>query len=38
MDLNLGCTRLLIDESKRQGLLRNQCAYVRRAATRSKAS
>ncbi|MBZ9894253.1 carboxypeptidase [Mesorhizobium sp. BR1-1-6] len=28
MDLSLGCTRLLIDESKRQGLLRNQCAYV----------
>ncbi|PWJ88344.1 chitinase class I [Mesorhizobium loti] len=28
MDLSLGCTRLLIDESKAQGLLRNQCAYV----------
>lgn len=28
MDLNLGCTRMLIDESKAQGLLRNQCAYV----------
>ncbi len=28
MDLSLGYTRMLIDESKRQGLLRNQCAYV----------
>ncbi len=28
MDLSLGCTRMLIDESKAQGLLRNQCAYV----------
>lgn len=28
MDLNLGCTRMLIDESKAQSLLRNQCAYV----------
>ncbi len=28
MDLNLGSTRALIDECRRQGLLRNQCAYV----------
>jgi len=28
MDLSLGCTRMLIDECKAQGLLRNQCAYV----------
>lgn len=28
VDLNLGYTRQLIDESKAQGLLRNQCAYV----------
>lgn len=28
MDLNLGHTRALIDECRRQGLLRNQCAYV----------
>lgn len=28
MDLKLGFTRLLIDESRRQGLLRNQGAYV----------
>lgn len=28
MDLKLGCTQMLIDECKRQGLLRNQCAYV----------
>lgn len=28
MDMNLGCTRMLIDECKRQALLRNQCAYV----------
>lgn len=28
MDLNLGCTRMLIDESKRRGLLRNECAYA----------
>jgi putative chitinase len=28
MDLSLGCTRLLIDECKAQGLLRNQAAYV----------
>ena len=28
MDLALGHTRLLIDECERQGLLRNQCAYV----------
>lgn len=28
MNLELGCTRMLIDECKRQGLLRNQAAYV----------
>lgn len=28
MDLNLGSTRALIDECRRQGLLRNQAAYV----------
>lgn len=28
MDLNLGDTRLIIEECKRQGLLRNQAAYV----------
>jgi len=28
MDLNLGSTKALIDECRRQGLLRNQCAYV----------
>ncbi|TIO62931.1 carboxypeptidase [Mesorhizobium sp.] len=28
MDLNLGYTRMLIDESRTQKLLRNQCAYV----------
>ncbi len=28
MDLNLGSTRALIDECRKQGLLRNQCAYV----------
>jgi hypothetical protein len=28
MDLNLGSTRALKDECLRQGLLRNQCAYV----------
>jgi len=28
VNLDLGCTRQLIDESKSQGLLRNQCAYV----------
>lgn len=28
MDLSLGYTSMLIDESKAQGLLRNQCAYV----------
>lgn len=28
MNLTLGYTRLLIDESKAEGLLRNQCAYV----------
>ncbi|WP_217577311.1 carboxypeptidase [Mesorhizobium sp. GbtcB19] len=28
MDLNLGCTRMLINECRAQGLLRNQCAYV----------
>lgn len=28
MDLSLGYTRMLIDESRAQKLLRNQCAYV----------
>ena len=28
MDLTLGHTRLLVGECERQGLLRNQCAYV----------
>lgn len=28
MDLSKGCTRLLIDECKRQNLLRNESAYV----------
>lgn len=28
MNLDIGYTRALIEESKRQGLLRNQCAYV----------
>lgn len=28
MDLSTGSTRLLIDECKRRGLLRNQCAYA----------
>lgn len=28
MNLNLGDTRLIIEECKKQGLLRNQCAYV----------
>lgn len=28
MNLNLGDTRLIIEECKKQGVLRNQCAYI----------